>query len=63
MFKKIKNKIINFFSFSKIKGNIKSDGSKIYHVPGGRFYDITEAEVRFKTEEAAVKAGFKKSKQ
>lgn len=63
MFKKVKNNIIDFFSCSKIKGNIKPNGSKTYHVPGGRFYKVTEAEVRFKTEEEAIKAGFKKSQQ
>lgn len=46
-----------------IKGNIKSDGEKIYHVPDGAYYDQTEAEAWFKTEEEAQQAGFRKSKR
>jgi len=43
-----------------IKGNISAN-SKIYHVKGGAFYDRTNAEMCFKTEEEAVSAGFRKS--
>lgn len=46
-----------------IKGNINSRGEKIYHVPGGAFYERTIAEEMFCTEEEAVKAGFRKSKR
>jgi micrococcal nuclease len=52
-----------------IKGNIsQSTGEKIYHVPGGEFYDetvIDEAagERWFCTEQEAVAAGWRKSKQ
>jgi micrococcal nuclease len=52
-----------------IKGNIsRSTGEKIYHVPGGEFYDetvIDEAagERWFCTEQKAVAAGWRKSKQ
>ena len=46
----------------QIKGNIKSGGKeKIYHVPGGRSYDQTKAEVMFCTEEEAQAAGFRKA--
>lgn len=44
----------------KIKGNIGSSG-KIYHVPGGSFYDRTNAEECFENEAAAVAAGYRKS--
>jgi len=52
-----------------IKGNISSTtGEKIYHVPGGEFYDktvINEAagERWFCTEQAAMEAGWRRSKQ
>lgn len=44
-----------------IKGNINSKGEKIYHLPGGIYYDQTIPEVWFKTEEEAQAAGFRKS--
>jgi cell division protein FtsN len=44
----------------QIKGNISSK-SKIYHMPGGAFYDRTQAEQCFATEAEAIAAGFKKS--
>lgn len=59
MFKFIKK----LFMKAEIKGNIKANGEKVYHVLGGRYYKATKAEVMFKTEEDAQKAGFKKSKQ
>lgn len=42
----------------EIKGNINSKGNKIYHMPGQRDYDKTEAEEMFCTEEEAKAAGF-----
>ncbi len=45
-----------------IKGNINSKGEKIYHVPGGRYYDQTVAEEYFTSEKEAEAAGFRKSK-
>ena len=51
-----------------IKGNISvSSGEKIYHVPGGEFYEITvisegKGERWFCTEAEAVAAGWRKSK-
>lgn len=45
-----------------IKGNINSKGEKIYHVPGGQFYDKTVPEHWFNTEEEAQAAGYRKSK-
>jgi hypothetical protein len=44
----------------KIKGNIGSSG-KIYHMPGGAFYDRTSAEECFDTEAQAKAAGYRKS--
>ncbi|MGB4722972.1 MAG: thermonuclease family protein [Defluviitoga tunisiensis] len=46
-----------------IKGNINSKGEKIYHMPGGMYYEQTIPEVWFKTEEEAQAAGFRKSKR
>lgn len=46
-----------------IKGNINSRGEKIYHVPGGRYYEQTKPEALFCTEEEAVHAGFRAPKQ
>ncbi len=46
-----------------IKGNINSKGDKIYHVPGGQYYDITKAEELFCTEQEAVNAGYRKSQR
>jgi micrococcal nuclease len=52
-----------------IKGNISSTtGEKIYHVPGGEFYDKTvvdeaAGERWFCTEQEAVGAGWRRSKQ
>lgn len=47
----------------KIKGNINSKGEKIYHVPGGAFYDKTNAEEYFDTVEEAEAAGYRASKR
>jgi len=49
-----------------IKGNLSSAGEKIYHVPGGAFYDDTQideakGERWFCTEAEAVAAGWRKS--
>lgn len=46
-----------------IKGNISSSGEKIYHLPGGAYYDNTKAEKWFKTEAEARAAGFRPSKR
>jgi len=50
-----------------IKGNISSKGERIYHVPGGRYYDATvidtaKGERWFCTEADAVAAGWRRSK-
>jgi micrococcal nuclease len=45
-----------------IKGNISSSVEKIYHVPGGKFYDKTIPEQWFNTDEEAQAAGYRKSK-
>lgn len=54
-------------SGAPIKGNISSSGEKIYHVPGGRYYeqvkiDASAGERLFCSEADAVKAGWRKSK-
>jgi micrococcal nuclease len=46
-----------------IKGNHSSSGDYIYHVPKGNYYLVTKAEICFKTEEAAIEAGFRKSQR
>lgn len=46
-------------SWAPIKGN---QSSMIYHVPGGQYYERTNAEECFRTEAAAVAAGYRKSK-
>jgi endonuclease YncB( thermonuclease family) len=50
-----------------IKGNITGKGAKIYHVPGGRFYEATKIDTKagekyFCSEEEAVAAGWRASK-
>lgn len=45
-----------------IKGNINAKDEKIYHVPGGRYYEQTIAEALFCTEQEAMDAGFRASK-
>lgn len=44
-----------------IKGNISSSGEKIYHMPGGAYYDRTVPEAWFKTESEAKAAGYRPS--
>ncbi|WP_082418973.1 thermonuclease family protein [Massilibacterium senegalense] len=44
-----------------IKGNINSRGEKIYHMPGQQFYDKTNAEEIFCSEDEAQAAGYRKS--
>jgi len=51
-----------------IKGNISSSGEKIYHVPGGSYYDRTvidesKGERWFCSEQEAQAAGWRKSKR
>lgn len=46
-------------SWAPIKGNANSG---IYHVPGQRFYDATHPEDCFRTERAAVAAGYRRAK-
>jgi endonuclease YncB( thermonuclease family) len=50
-----------------IKGNISSKGERIYHVPGGEYYDATvidtaKGERWFCTEAEALAAGWRRSK-
>ncbi|MEK5146365.1 thermonuclease family protein [Psychrobacillus sp. FSL K6-4615] len=44
-----------------IKGNINRQGKKIYHIPSGKYYEQTNPEEWFCTEQDAIQAGFKKS--
>lgn len=46
-----------------IKGNINASGEKIYHVPGGQFYDRTYAEACFATRADAEAAGYRASRR
>lgn len=51
----------------RIKGNISLDRKKIYHVPGGKYYEQTVIEPEkgerwFCSEEEAIAAGWRKSK-
>jgi micrococcal nuclease len=46
-----------------IKGNINSKREKIYHVPGGDYYNVTKPEKQFCNEQEALNAGFRKSKK
>jgi hypothetical protein len=53
-------------SLCVIKGNISSKGERIYHVPGGLYYNVTvidtsKGERWFCTEAEAVAAGWRKS--
>ncbi|WP_042455612.1 sunset domain-containing protein [Neobacillus dielmonensis] len=46
----------------QIKGNLTTyNGEKIYHVPGGQFYEVTDAEEMFCSEEEAEEAGYRRS--
>ncbi|WP_243291687.1 thermonuclease family protein [Bacillus sp. FJAT-47783] len=45
----------------KIKGNINSDGEKIYHLPTSPWYEKTKPEAIFCTEREALDAGFRKA--
>lgn len=52
----------------RIKGNISASGDRIYHVPGGRFYEQTvitrsRGERMFCSEQEARAAGWRKSRQ
>ena len=46
-----------------IKGNISSSGEKIYHVPGGDYYDVTKPEQIFCSKAQAQAAGYRASKR
>ena len=51
-----------------IKGNVSSKGERIYHVPGGRYYDRTridpsKGERWFCSEAEAQGAGWRRSRQ
>jgi hypothetical protein len=46
-----------------IKGNLTTyNGDRIYHVPGGQYYDSTKPEQCFATEVDALAAGYRRSK-
>ncbi|KEI01762.1 ComEC/Rec2 family competence protein [Clostridium botulinum] len=57
------NQVKEMIRTGKIKGNINSKGEKIYHIPGGVYYDKTVAEVWFNTESEAQAAGYRGSKR
>jgi hypothetical protein len=61
--------IVSFFQKRKptIKCNIQSDGDKVYHMVGDRFYEVTKVdetkgEFYAKTIEEAEGKGFRRSK-
>lgn len=43
-----------------IKGNINRQGKKIYHISSGKYYEQTNTEEWFCSEQEAIKAGFKR---
>lgn len=49
-----------------IKGNISSKGEKVYHMPGGKYYDATKIDKAnerwFCNEKEAVAAGWRAAK-
>ena len=66
--KKSTNTSTNNKSNCKIKGNINSKGEKIYHVPGGAYYNKTgvnqsKGERWFCSEAEAQRAGWRRSKR
>jgi len=44
-----------------IKGNLRTSGERIYHVPSGQYYGVTNPHECFSTEEQARAAGYRKS--
>ena len=65
--KQLSNDLTNSLEMSSecylIKGNINSKGEKIYHVPGGVFYDKINTKKYFDTEKDAQAEGYRKSKR
>ncbi|WP_439644344.1 sunset domain-containing protein [Halalkalibacter akibai] len=55
------SKLANACDDPKIKGNHSSSGDLIYHIPGGQYYEKTNPEEMFCTEEEAKEAGYRKS--
>jgi hypothetical protein len=45
----------------EVKGNIRSDGEQIYHLPGDPAYERTHAEQTFASAEEAEAAGFRRA--
>lgn len=50
-------------SSHRIKGNIAGDGEKIYHMPSGAYYAVTNPERCFSTRTQAESAGYRASKR
>jgi hypothetical protein len=48
-------------SETMIRGNVRDDGEKIYHMPGDPTYSRTKAEQLFATAEEAEAAGFRRA--
>lgn len=44
-----------------VKGNVRADGEKIYHLPGDPAYERTNAETLFGSAEEAEAAGFRRA--
>ena len=52
----------------KIKGNVSAQGQRIYHVPGGRYYESVKIEPSkgekfYCSESDAINDGFRRSKE
>ena len=55
-------------SSKRVKGNVSSTGEKIYHGQGSTYYDRTKINPKkgdqlFSSQQAAERAGFRKSKR
>lgn len=50
-------------STHRIKGNIADDGEKIYHVPSGQYYEVTDPERCFSSRTQAENAGYRASER
>ncbi len=46
-----------------VKGNISEDGERIFHLPSGEFYDVTNPEICFANAAEATAAGYRRSRR
>jgi len=45
----------------KVRGNVRANGDKVYHLPGDPNYDRVNAEQTFATREEAEAAGYRRA--